>query len=293
MRPWICAAVGVGIAALAAEGCGGDSHSSSTTTTKGECFLYFGADAPPSVPDGAQSCGAGVCNYQAQTGCTGTEMCWPLIDSKKGTVTPTCRPPGAAKKGEACGGNTLCGTGLFCDEGTCHKMCCGGDWSACDPDESCIRQAEIKVGDAGLAYAGFDLCYPIGTCDIFDPTACASEGRVCGIVDPLGDIACKPNTTLALGDACDHEHQCGQGLLCAATLPDDATAFENGTCRKLCRFGACGTPSCSADEGLCVHFLRDPSGVGECTPGWQGPGVGVSTDGGTSFDGDAASDASR
>ena len=38
-----------------------------------------------------------------------------------------------------------------------------------------------------------------------------------------------------------------------------------GFCIKLCQFKQCGDPTCTADEGSCVHFPRDPEGVGECS----------------------------
>jgi hypothetical protein len=50
-------------------------------------------------------------------------------------------------------------------------------------------------------------------------------------------------------------------------------------CRRLCKWGPCERSGCGEDEGKCVHFRRNPEGVGECTPGWTGPPL-AETDGG-------------
>ena len=46
---------------------------------------------------------------------------------------------------------------------------------------------------------------------------------------------------------------------------DDTTTTKE--CRRLCKaVEGGGEPSCKEGEGVCVHFHRDPPGVGECTP---------------------------
>ena len=150
-----------------------------------------------------------------------------------------------------------CERGHFCLDGACRKLCCGADWTGCGSGESCIRQLFADLGGA-RTYVGVDLCFPVGTCDVFDSAACAGEpGRECHIVDPTGAVACAPKGDRELGERCDQASQCRQGLHCV----DDA-------CRRLCRAEACGEPSCPLAEGVCVHFDRDPPGVGECTPDW-------------------------
>jgi hypothetical protein len=141
-------------------------------------------------------------------------------------------------------------------EGLCRKQCCGGDWSACDEGESCIRSLEVRAGGEVIP-AGVDLCFPVGTCDLFDSEGCADEpGRECKLVDPTGAVACSPVSSVKLGDACAPPEVCSQGLSCVG-----------GFCVKLCAWQACGEPACSEAEGTCVHFERNPPGVGECTLG--------------------------
>jgi hypothetical protein len=133
-------------------------------------------------------------------------------------------------------------------------MCCGADWSACDEGESCIRTLQVRAGGE-LLEAGVDLCFPVGTCDLFDPTACEDENRECKIVDPTGAVACAPRSNADVGDACAPPSVCKQGSSCVG-----------GFCVRLCRFEECAEPACG-DDGTCTHFERDPPGVGECTPG--------------------------
>jgi hypothetical protein len=207
-------------------------------------------------PDGAAACGAGDCNYQTQAGCPDDQACRPQFNATDPEVHAGCEAAGTAQSGEACTAPSDCGRGLYCALGTCHKMCCGADWSACDAGESCIRSVDVHAGGQVLA-AELDLCFPVGTCDPLDPNSCAKEpGRECKIVDPTGAVACAPLSDADLGDACAPPTVCKQGLSCVG-----------GYCTHLCRFEECGEPACGTDEGSCVHFQRDPDGVGECTLG--------------------------
>ena len=206
------------------------------------------------APDGAAACAEGTCNYQTQTGCDDTQACRPQFNTTAPEVHPGCEPAGDAKAGQSCAASSDCARGSYCAIGTCHKLCCGGDWSACDAGESCIRTLQVRAGGQVID-AGADLCFPVGTCDPFDPQSCAEEsGRECKIVDPTGAVACAPRSDAQLGDACAPPEVCAQGLTCVA-----------GTCIKLCAFALCGDPACTEAVGTCVHFARDPEGVGECT----------------------------
>jgi hypothetical protein len=207
-------------------------------------------------PDGPAACAPGDCNYQTQAGCDADAACRPQFNAIDPEVHPGCEPAGSARSGEACTAQSDCGPGLYCALGACHKLCCGGDYSACDAGESCIRTLDVRAGGQVIA-AGASMCFPVGTCDPLDAESCADEpGRECKIVDPTGATACAPRSSSRLGDPCAPPDVCSQGLSCVA-----------GVCTKLCAAEACAEPSCSADEGSCVHFARDPDGVGECTLG--------------------------
>jgi hypothetical protein len=241
--------------------------------------LYWGGGAIPLPPNGAALCApkvtAAVCNYQTQSGCSGGQSCSPHFDNlDKTTVVPWCRDPGSVQRGQPCDDKHQCDKGLVCAEGACRQLCCGEDWSACPQGESCFHHLEMTAGGgAPPVDAGADLCFPVNDCDVFDPKACSDVGKICRIVDPTGAVACAPPSNLKIGDPCDHEHQCGQGMICAG---EDSTGQLH--CRHLCRWTFCGEPSCTKDEGVCVHFNRDPTNVGECTPDFRdGP---IISDGG-------------
>jgi hypothetical protein len=212
--------------------------------------------APELPPDGASQCAPGLCNYQTQAGCGTDEACRPQFNATDVEVSPGCEPAGEGEAGTACDSSTTCGRGLYCAAGVCRKLCCGADWSACDEGESCIRNLNVRAGGEVIA-AGVDLCFPVGTCDVFDPNSCADQpDRECKIVDAIGQVACAPKSDKDVGDACAPPDVCKQGLSCVG-----------GFCVKLCRYEECGEPACGPDDGACVHFLRDPEGVGECTLG--------------------------
>ncbi len=207
----------------------------------------------PRAPDGASECASGDCNYQTQDGCPDEQACRPQFTAEDPVVNPGCEPAGSVELGRACEAQADCGRGLYCAEGVCRRMCCGADWSACGDGESCIRTLEVRAGGEVLE-AGVDLCFPVGTCDLFDPASCADEKRECKIVDPTGAIACAPRSNADVGDACAPPTVCKQGLNCVG-----------GYCVKLCLFEECGEPACKQADGACTHFERDPAGVGECT----------------------------
>jgi hypothetical protein len=243
-------------AALLAAGCGAGSTTDSGPPPQPGCpALSEDLTLPiPDPPDGAAECAPGDCNYQTQEGCADDESCRPQFNATDPDVSPGCEPAGSAVAGEQCQTQADCARGFYCAGKVCRRMCCGQDWSACDDGESCIRSLDVKAGGQIIS-AGVDLCFPVDTCDVFDPSACASEaGRECKIVDPNGKVACAPQSDADEGDPCAPPTVCKQGLNCVG-----------GYCLKLCRFEQCGEPACGPEQGTCVHFLRDPEGVGECT----------------------------
>jgi hypothetical protein len=290
-------AAAVTITALAwAAACG--SADSVSTNVENRCVIYYGDDVVPAPPDGAALCPKGACNFQSQSGCSASQNCFPHYDAASNSVVPTCGTAGGQKKGEPCvTAQQICGRGMVCADGVCAKVCCGGDYSACDPGESCFRHATTfmipsTAGAQGGMLIDYDeglgTCAPVGTCDVLDKNSCASDTKhpVCRVVDPTGAVACQQASDRKLGDECDDVHRCGGGEHCVSQLSAEASTPRH--CVRLCRFGSCtAEPGCPRGEGPCVHFNRDPEGVGECTPGWKREGVEV--DAGTSGNGPDAS----
>jgi hypothetical protein len=289
MTAWIRTAVLAGVAAVGPSvACGGAETFSPIPPVRCKT-VYYANDKLPAHPDGASLCPPGVCNYQTQQGCSSGQTCAPHVDTnavtKVETVIPACRVAGERAKDEPCSDNpptsaaTQCGPGLVCAEKTCHRPCCGRDWSACEPGESCIHQANIVVNKV-TAYTGADLCFAVGTCNVLDLEACKAEGQTCRIADPVAEVACMPPSALVAGDSCDNDKPCGAGLHCVedasqvlSSTPDTSPMCSGTrpcTCRRLCPWGNCNNNTCSINEGVCVHFNRDPPGVGECTPNWHG-----------------------
>lgn len=218
----------------------------------GERVILDGGGEPAIPPDGAAACPQKGCNYQTGMGCMAMQACLPDSDMMGGVV-PTCLSAGAAKGGEACSHENDCIPGYICAQGACRKLCCGGDWTGCaSPSEHCIVTLAFKDPMSGMTVdTGAMACFPINTCDALNPSSCP-EPTTCQIVDPTGVTACFNEGTGNPGDPCP----CKGGSLCVANK-----------CRRLCKAVAGGgVPFCQAGEGACVHFTRDPDGVGECTP---------------------------
>jgi hypothetical protein len=240
----------------------------------------------PAPPDGASLCPKGTCNFQSQEGCATAQSCSPHYNATSDKVEPTCSPTGTLTKGQKCTGTTAtCARGMVCADGVCAKVCCGGDYTACDPGESCFRHSTQFMTASGSVIdynEGLGTCAPVGDCALLDPDSCAADPKhpVCRIVDATGAVACVQNGDRKLGEACDGEHQCGRGEHCAGYMKADGSTSLATTCVRLCRYGSCNSkPGCPDGEGPCVHFLRDPEGIGECTAGWKGPGQEVDVPG--------------
>ena len=255
-----CAVVCVSVVAFSVVSCGSTTSSTDPPDLgDGGCTTAFLIDVHeplPDPPNGEAACPVGVCNYQTGTGCEAGSACRPHFTAQSPDVSPGCEPAGTGVVGSACTLGKDCAPGYYCGEGSCRKQCCGADWSACDAGESCIRQVDVRAGgqviDSGLA-----LCFPVNDCNPLDKLTCnGSTTRECKIVDPTGAVACEPHGTAKLGEACDPTNTCVAGTVCVLDQ-----------CRQLCSADACGDVTCPADAGACVHYRRDPDGVGECTPG--------------------------
>jgi hypothetical protein len=264
----------------------GSSDTTSTTLSIPQCKIYPGGGDIPRAPDGPSLCPTGACNFQTQVGCSASETCAPHYDAASNSVIPACLRTGAQKVGAPCDNtaNQLCAPGLICADGKCAKPCCGGDWTACDEGESCIRSATIFKTSSGTEIPydkGLGTCAPVGTCNVLDTASCSSDSArpVCRIVDPRALVACQPHSVggdAQLGEDCNGQKQCAAGLHCAGNVNGDDASVPT-KCVRLCAWGSCdgAKPACGKDEGTCVHFLRDPEGVGECTPDWRGKGITV------------------
>ena len=247
-----------------------DEGTGGTTGTGGSpTVILDGGGVIPDPPDGTAACQSGACNYQAQD-CSSGGSCLPTdTPPGSGDWPPKCFSPGTRAAGDSCVAWNECIAGYFClgiggtadggvAPGVCHKLCCGGDWSACPDGESCIQQVYlVRPGGGDPMYANADVCAKVGGCDPLDPAACSDlPGRSCQIVDPTGNVACVPVGSAGAGEACSEKQPCKGGFACVA----DA-------CRRLCKaVEGGGEPSCPPQEGTCIHFNRDPAGVGECTP---------------------------
>jgi hypothetical protein len=179
--------------------------------------------------------------------------CVPTI--MNGAAVPQCVAAGSGMSSASCASSGDCAPGYLCDaSGSCRKLCCGGDWSACtSASEHCFVGLSIAESkDSAPIDTNAMLCAAVNTCDALVPQSCEKPGTTCQIVDPTGATACLPEGSGDVGQACP----CKGGSVCV-----------DGVCRRLCKAVAGGgDPACAPGEGNCVHNSRDPMNVGECTP---------------------------
>jgi hypothetical protein len=256
-----------GVCVLALSACGGGGDDEEPANDAGSTpTVLDGGGTIPDPPNGEALCQSGACNYQTQD-CTGDQSCLPALSPPaSGDWPPACQAAGTVAAGQPCTQWNECVKGAFCaglgqdsgggvTAGTCLILCCGGDWSACPTGQSCIQQLYLlRPGGTDPVYAGADVCAPVGTCDVLKPDSCPDPNRTCQIVDPTGNVACAPAGAGAPGEPCSTVKPCQSGLSCVG-----------GECRRLCKAVEGEEPSCPPGEGVCVHFARDPEGVGECT----------------------------
>lgn len=232
---------------------GGTTSSTTGGNPPGDPILDGGGEAAL-PPNGKVLCPAGVCNYQTGEGCPANMRCAP---STMDGVTPACQAAGPTPLDGACVAWGDCGLGSVCAGGFCRKICCGRDWTDCPAQEHCLLTLEVKLPTQTVNTGAF-VCYPVNNCDALDPSSCSSiqAGTTCQIADPTGATACLSEGMSGVTESCSPTLKCKAGSVCV-----------NNACRRLCKAVAGGgEPSCPATEGRCVHFTRDPDGVGECTP---------------------------
>ncbi len=223
----------------------------------GPVVILDGGGPVAEPPDGPAAC-PGACNYQTNEGCAANETCFPVVNGA--TSAPGCVPAGAGANGTACTKIEECAAGFICTspiDGVCRKLCCGGDWTGCaDANERCVQALYVKNQDGKNVATDAKLCVPANNCDALQPEPCADSGKACQIIDGTGATLCVNQGTGEQGEPCP----CKGGFLCVS---------KEGvkTCRRLCKavLGG-GEPYCQDGEGICIHYNRDPQGVGECTP---------------------------
>jgi len=244
-------------------GCGAADHADNSRNTGCPKVVLDGGGGIAMPKDGSQApeCQTSLCNYQSQAGCGDNESCVPEVTG--GVVGPHCEAAGTDARGAACTGTTPCALGEACAGGYCRKLCCAGDWTVCDEGESCFVPFSFQIGST-ITPTGAWVCFPVGTCSVLDPhPAACKDTEDCKVVDSRGSEACIPKSSGAVGEPCGSAtgNFCGTGLTCVGQPGAEV-------CRRYCNTKQCGKPFCGDDEGTCVHFDRDPEGVGECTPGW-------------------------
>lgn len=182
-------------------------------------------------------CPFGVCDLRSGEGCASDEKCMLSAGA------PACLAAGGSGEGLACRRHDDCADGHLCmrlgDDASCRRVCCGGDSSHCEADESCTD------------VTGFDsLGSCLRQCDLLARDC--PEGIGCYRSD--GDAICLSAGAAMSGESCSVHSACVPGLACIA--------FDSGAeCVALCDRSV--SSSCSGVGVSCQPFA-DFGPVGYC-----------------------------
>lgn len=213
-----------------------------------------------------------TCNPITNTGCT-SQPCFvdhDLVTSPAASCYPTpVAPTVVAAVGGRCGsaaiGGVVCGAGLTCQNGKCHRVCCMQDPHACADlarGSTCIvAQAESGIGTCDVAC---DWGHQIGcsageTCTAGQngaafcvPGGSLVEYAVCPGTAVNRSYDCYPGTECTLASLTSGQHRCiriGSATSCPAGhtfVP--GTAAGNPAGFGFC-FLACTGPSSPCPQG--------------------------------------------
>ncbi len=191
-----------------------------------------------------------ACDPRSGDGCGSAGRC--VLSASE----PTCvAMPGALAPGSDCTDTTECAPGAACFEvegvGRCQRICCPGDESACDVEESCSGSGRLVDG----AETEWGRCLPSRSCDVLDAAADCEAREGCYIVGSDGQTECRYAGAGGPGDPCVAQQDCGPGFFCGGVDPARR-------CRRICD---ARNDDCPIDEGRCVVQAHSPDGSGICT----------------------------
>ena len=209
---------------------------------------------------GVGTCWSDECDpFGDPTGCAEGEMCRGLASTSAVAETPQgeCAEAGTLLEGETCGEEVEaeCADGMICLDGECRHPCLldavTGDPGVCAEGSVCL---ELNVeGTPLLAIGG---CVP-NDCDPTTTGECA-EGEQCvaagwgftGEAEVVFGRCLESTSDGALGDACEINEDCVEGLIC------------DGVCRAYCE-RAGGDTDCAEGE-TCFAAWGETSPIGLC-----------------------------
>ncbi len=204
-------------------------------------------------------CPEGSCNYQTQSGCGADQACRPTYTVDQSDIEPGCQPVGAGKTGEACSEWTDCARGYLCAVGQCRKICCGGDWSACDFGREPYPSAQGGSERRGRSIAG-------RTCAFRSvPATCSTPKRAMTslVVTASSSIPRAPKPARRRAPRSSASPAAGRASANAGSPAWPASAGASARQKR-----ADSRRARPKRARVCTSIAIQP-GVGECTPGWD------------------------
>lgn len=211
------------------------------------------AMAPPPMP----TCDIGECDPREPL-CEGGAVC----EVQRGSTVCSSEISTGLGEGESCYAPHDCEAGLICsigrsvEVGTCRRPCCPLE-GATDCGEG-LRCA-FPARDPATAIAwSWGRCVPPRPCDPLAPERACDVREACYIVAGDGTTDCMNRGWQSVGESCERQSDCDEGLYCAGS------GLRLGTCVRVCSVGD-NRATCPIGEGSCVEYAHTPAGLGLCT----------------------------
>ncbi|MEZ4250061.1 MAG: hypothetical protein R3B99_17655 [Polyangiales bacterium] len=244
--------------------CGvGSDYCSGNTVMR--CATGGSGYTPSQTCTGGQECttGAGggvgcLCTRFATQGCYDTEIYWYTSCGVRDTLAQTCfspqvcqiAPDGSAFCGlpTACSYDHQCGTGRFCDGGTCRDRVCTPYEARCEGDTVIRCNSRGSGEEIGDVCTGGEVCGG-GTCrctpdayqacsggNVWNFNSCGTattRATICPLAMPCQDRATGPECRAL--DACDSDAECDANEHC------DVGRCVRDECAQASRYCASGS----------------------------------------------------
>ncbi|MFK7987507.1 MAG: hypothetical protein AB8I08_15915 [Sandaracinaceae bacterium] len=211
------------------------------------------SDSGPAVPDaslsdaGAPLCTWTTCDPRAAEGC-GDDSC-----VLRGEAAVCDTEPGMLGRDAECTTVSDCAPGLACflveGRGSCGRICCPEDETACGEDATCGGSGVLVDGTA----TSWGRCRPRARCDVHTPAEACEDREGCYIIDGVGTTECRVAGEGEAGAACELQEDCTAGYFCGGV-------GSMKQCVRICRIGEddCG------EREACVAQVHTPDGSGLC-----------------------------
>jgi hypothetical protein len=210
----------------------------------------------PPTPDASGPIDAGRADVRLDLGTEEPRIAQSCYIRPAGTgVTTECAPAGMLGDGDACNDSHDCSAVHECVEvdqkAACRPVVCSvpadcSKWTY-------YQEAPLRANGVTRREFLIPVCVPTDNCVLLEPNQCPA-GKVCAIVGTRGDTTCLEPGSAKIGEPCDDDNACTEGLLCSKLVNQCVKLCHVDPQNEDCRPGICqgGNRSLPDGFGICV-----------------------------------------